>query len=567
MKILVIQLSRFGDLLQTTPMLHALRRRYPKASITVLSRYNVIEIYKDNLDVDYVELFNIEAYTKELVEKPEDILSSYVKLKDAVARLNSRKFDLVINATHDRFSTFLTYLLVPPEVKGMYLGADKRLQILINGFWFRYLRCTSEFRKTASFNLSDIYKNGVGGDIDARNLFFQPPADSLLEAEHLLNQYYIDNRRNYYIGFQLGTSSGSRRWPLERFAALGNMLHRDEASQVVLLGSRDEKGMGKKVASLMEVKPIDLIGKTNLSTLAALLKKCGLLVTNDTGTMHLAEAVGTRCLAFFFESANPFQTGPYGAGHIVCAPELDCFPCPTTFKCDEKECLDVITVDTMHQLIEQKLGKNTPQAIHAPEGMRIYETRFSKSGIWDAWPLEKTRLNKNDFARRIYRSLWLKYAKEIGEGVFEERDGELQTILTEEFKEWTKCYVIEKQSVQDWHEDFSNSVDTLEENADKGRTLLKEIGTAISSPSFDGTVITTKSNEIGLLDQQITQLGKSNAWVTPLTSLFELELEQVKDHNFFTLFKLWEQAYDELKVRLNLLGKEIATARDLLLTS
>lgn len=564
MKILVIQLSRFGDLLQTTPMLCALRRRYPHASITVLSRYNVMEIYKDNPDVDYVELFSIEAYTNKLIEGPEDILSYYVELRDAVARLKSMKFDLVLNTTHDRFCTFLAYLLAAPEIKGMYLSAAKRLRILINGFWFKYLRCTSNFREIASFNLADIYKNAVGGDMALRNLFFHTPDGPLLEAEHLLNRNSIDNKRNYYIGFQLGTSTGNRRWPLKYFAALGNMLHQDKRAQVVLLGNSDEKGMGEKLAGLMEVKPLDFIGRTNLSVLAAILKKCVLLVTNDTGTMHLAEAVGTRCVALFFESANPFQTGPYGAGHIICAPELDCFPCPTTFKCEDKKCLDVITVDTVYRLIRHKLDENTAKTIHPTGGVRIYETRFVKTGTWDAWPMEKARLNKNDLARRIFRSMWLQYAQKAGEVFFEGKEGELQAALTGELKEWAGCYVIEKQFIQDWLEDFSVSLDMLEENMNTGITLLEEIVTACSAVPFNQDAVTAKSDDVGVLDQQIIQAGESNIWLSQITNLFELELEQIQDSNFFVMLTAWKQTYNAMKLRVDLLKKEIQVANELL---
>jgi ADP-heptose:LPS heptosyltransferase len=556
-KILVIQLSRFGDLLQTTPMLRALRRRYPQASITVLARYNVIEIYKDNPDVDYVELFHIEAYTKKLMESPDDIYRSYVELRDAVLRLKTMKFDLIINTTHDRFSTFLAYLLESPEIKGMYLSAQKRLRILVHGFWFRYLRCAPEFRKNASFNLVDIYKNAVGGDISTRDLFFYTPGDALLAAEDLLNQNDINNKTNNLIGFQIGTSTGNRRWPLECFAALGNMLHQDKGVRVVLLGSKDEKGMGEKVAGLMEVKPIDLIGKTALSVLAAVLKKCALLVTNDTGTMHLAEAVGTRCVALFFESANPFQTGPYGAGHIIFSPDLDCFPCPTTFRCMEKKCLDAINVDIVYQLIQYKLNKDKTQTIHSPEGTRIYETRFSQTGIWNTWPINNSRMDKNEFIRMAYRSIWLKYDQQMGEGLFTEKDGELQTILIEEFKEWASRYSIEKPSVEAWLNDFGNGLDILEEKIDKGMSLLEEINTSITSGPFNGSAVTTRSTEVGLFDQQIIQLGKSNSWISQLTSLFELELEQIQDNNFFIMLQAWQQTYEELRLRVDWVRKEI----------
>ena len=161
MRILVLQLSRFGDLLQTTPMLRALRVRYPQAHITVLSRYNLLQIYRDNPNVDHVELFDIEGYTRTILAAPADLFAAYRELRDAARGLRSREFDLVLNATHDRFSTFLTHLLAPPTIKGMHLSSRNGLRISIQGFWFQYLRCTAGFRETAGFNLVDIYKNTI----------------------------------------------------------------------------------------------------------------------------------------------------------------------------------------------------------------------------------------------------------------------------------------------------------------------------------------------------------------------------------------------------------------------
>jgi len=561
-KILVIQTSRFGDLLQTTPMLHALRRRYPDASITVLSRYNVLEIYKDNPDIDYIELFNIEEYTNRLLNNPGDTYRSYTELRDAVNRLKSMKFDLLVNTTHDRFSTFLSYLIGSSEIKGMYLSPNKRLKIHIDGFWFRYLRCTSEFRQIAPFNLSDIYKNAIGGDQDTRKLFFNLEPKNELEAQNILIE--SPDTKICYIGFQLGTSTGNRRWPLQYFAKLGDMLQEQKGNRVVLLGSKDEKNLGKEITIQMKNAPINLIGKTNISLLAAILKRLSLLVTNDTGTMHLAEAVDTKCVSLFFESANPFQTGPYGSEHIICSPDLECFPCSTTFQCDDKKCLNVIPSEIVCQLVNYKLGKVDAQQIQIPEGMQAHETRFDRLGVWDVWPFNKISLNKNELARRLYRRMWIKYSEETEDIHLEKKEDDLQSAQVEELKPWYQCYKTEVSYLQGWFEEFRASLNLIERKTDNGISLIDDIISESVNVPFDRNAVIMKSEDLERIDKEIIQLGESTLMLRQMSSLFKLELEQIEDTNFFIMLNQWKQTYERLKHWECLLREDINLMSEIL---
>src|SRR5207247_7538000 len=117
----------------------------------------------------------------------------------------------------------------------------------------------------------------------------------------------------------------TKRWPLESFAAVGDRLQQDEATRVVLIGGRDERPVGKQVMRAMQTAPIDLMGQTTLKELIALLRRARLLVTNDSGPMHLAAAVGTPVIALFGPT-DLARTGPYGAGHTVLRTAAPCTP-------------------------------------------------------------------------------------------------------------------------------------------------------------------------------------------------------------------------------------------------
>jgi ADP-heptose:LPS heptosyltransferase len=562
-KILVIQLSRFGDLLQTTPMLETLRRRHPGAFIVALCRYNVMEVYRDNPHIDHLEVFNIEEFAERIIKNTGELWTLYLELKAAVAHLRDMHFDLVVNITHDRFSTFLAYLLGAPEAKGMILSNSPKPQFTINGFWFRYLKSTSEVRRTAGFNLVDIYKNAVGKDKDAKRLFFHVSGQHLTRAELLLGVEKRDKAKKY-LAFQLGASSSGRCWPIDRFGALGDMLQRKTGMTLVVVGSSNETWMSLELSKRMPSKPIDLTGKTTLAELAAVLNRCSLLVTNDTGTMHLAAAVGTPCVALFMESANPYQTGPYGEGHIICSPELDCFPCPTNHHCPDKKCSERLSVETVYALICQMIGGDPPKINHPLEGQRVYRTVFDETGQFDLRPLGKIPLRKSDLVRKIYRSMWLKYSGNLGDWAAPCGNDQFRDALIESFREWAECFSIDHRAASDWLLEARNDLAGLDGIVKKGVALTDQVERTLAA-SIDGEVLRKLADEIGPVDDEIRRVGKSCIWATQLTSSFETDLEQAQDNDFIGLLSVWRDAYRELQSRIRLLNNEIGVAEKLVI--
>ena len=103
---------------------------------------------------------------------------------------------------------------------------------------------------------------------------------------------------------------------------------------------------------------IDLTGKTDLLQLAAVLEHCRLLITNDTGTMHVAAAVGTPVVAIFGPT-DPKTTGPWGEGHAIVKKEVDCSPCLKRVCPTDHACMKKVTVDEVEALIDHRLGSVT----------------------------------------------------------------------------------------------------------------------------------------------------------------------------------------------------------------
>ena len=117
-----------------------------------------------------------------------------------------------------------------------------------------------------------------------------------------------------------------KRWPITSYAALINQLIRELKAGIIILGSKEDIPLAEKISFLASGRPVVSAGKTSLKTLSALLERVDLLVTNDSGPMHIAAALGTPVVALFGPT-NPGLTGPYGDGHKVLRKEMECSPC------------------------------------------------------------------------------------------------------------------------------------------------------------------------------------------------------------------------------------------------
>lgn len=156
------------------------------------------------------------------------------------------------------------------------------------------------------------------------------------------------------VGICAGAEYGpAKRWALERFAEVANAVPQVEW---VLVGAPGEKEMGERLSSMITGRHQNLVGKTSLTELIQRLRQCSLLVTNDTGTMHLAAAIGVPTVSIF-GSTEPVLTGPVGPQHTVVRHHVPCSPC---FKREcpfgHYECMTKITPERVVQTVRRKLG-------------------------------------------------------------------------------------------------------------------------------------------------------------------------------------------------------------------
>ncbi|MDT7806999.1 MAG: heptosyltransferase [Acidobacteriota bacterium] len=145
------------------------------------------------------------------------------------------------------------------------------------------------------------------------------------------------------------TNSRAKRWPIERFAALADMLSERAGAEIVLVGAREELEISEEVARRMRTCPVVLTGRTDLSQMAAVLGAADLLVTNDTGPAHVAAAVGCPVVVIFGPT-NPTTTRPFSPLAEVVRRPPDCAPCMLRDCPIDHRCMTAITAEEVFEL-------------------------------------------------------------------------------------------------------------------------------------------------------------------------------------------------------------------------
>ena len=130
-----------------------------------------------------------------------------------------------------------------------------------------------------------------------------------------------------WIALQPGARWWNKRWPVDRFAALARrLLAMDESIGIVVLGGSDDRPLGAAIAVAAGSRCLDLTGQLSLPGMVEWLRRCEVLVTNDTGPMHVAVALGLPVVALFGPT-EPSRTGPYRQPESVLRVDLPCAPC------------------------------------------------------------------------------------------------------------------------------------------------------------------------------------------------------------------------------------------------
>ena len=327
-KILLIRLSSLGDIVLTTPAIRAIRTHYPNAYIAMLVAKQSADVLRQNPHLNEIIQFNRSARDKDTGE-----------MVRIVRILRQRKFALSFDFQRKLRTELLMYLSGASERVGKGLLCT--------------LRVPEQGNKHATEHYFDLlHAAGIPAEDRQLEMF-------LSKTERADACYAFEEAGISEIQLKIGLFPGAgwklREWMPERFAAIGDRLVAQYDAQVIIYGGPKEGELVHKVKNLMQHPSIAFSGNLHIRQLAACIEKCDMFLTNDTGPMHIAAAVGTPTIALFGPgNHNRFQ--PIGDAHTIIRHDVPCSPCKQfTDKCKNNICMKGITVDEVWETISSKI--------------------------------------------------------------------------------------------------------------------------------------------------------------------------------------------------------------------
>ncbi|MDI6782715.1 MAG: glycosyltransferase family 9 protein [bacterium] len=347
-KILILRTAYTGDVVMTLPVLNPIRNAFPNAEIYFLTSHSAAPVLEEHPAV--VQVIKYDAFW--FYSQPKGTaFSNYRKI---IRRLRQEEFEVVFDFRGDfRDIFFLAYRS----------RAKHRISYGIGGgaYWLTQVIPWRVLKPRVQFHLDILRELNIPVEDDTPKLYL-----TAAEKQNALTQLKslgLNPEQDVLIGIHSGARMPLKRWTPDRYAELIELIRETNLGKVICFTEPEKGSLCFRRGDVIPAKvgtPIRrfvVLSDLTLRELAAVLSFCKVLVCNDSAPMHIAAAVGSRCVALFGPSKSG-ETAPAGIGHIVIEKE---YPCREG--CDEatcrykivQECMSSITVDEVYHAVEQAI--------------------------------------------------------------------------------------------------------------------------------------------------------------------------------------------------------------------
>jgi len=329
-RILIRSSNWLGDAVMSVPAVRTIKNGRPDAQVTVAAPENIAPVWRLIPEVDAI------------IPIPNGSLFS------AVSSLKRQpEFDVAILFPNSLRVALESWLAGIPRMVG-YSGHCRR--------WLLG-QIVRKPRKPGPPEHHSLRFLRIAADCGAEisNAAYQP-----LNGKHATASQTSNIKHQTFIGLCPGAEYGpAKRWLPERFAEAAAKISAQSSAQWILFGTKNDAALGDQIAASIGDRCVNRIGRTTLDQLIDELRQCRLLLTNDTGTMHLASLLGVPVVAIF-GSTEPRLTGPFGYGHNILRHHVECSPCflrecPIDFRC-MKAVTAQDAADAVLSILGKKLG-------------------------------------------------------------------------------------------------------------------------------------------------------------------------------------------------------------------
>lgn len=350
-KVLVVKFFGIGSLVLATPFFREARKLFPNAEIHLLTLSSNRQITRMIPDLDRVHLVDLGA----------NIFSAVAAFTACLFKTFKQRYDVLIDMEFYTRASAILSLASRARVRigyhslGVYRGDVQSHRIPFNSYW----HVTRNF-----LSLLEPFGQQQAEQNPTLRLEF---ASSHTEPTHkVLAALGGDDSRFIVVNVNAGELAYERRWLPDRFARLAAWLSKHYDLSCVFIGSQNERSYAQTVVDAAHAeggKVLNVAGELDLESLAQVCLKSLLVISNDSGPLHIAAAVGARVVGFYGPE-TPVLYGPVGDGHLSFHRSLSCSPCINIeqgkrFKCWHKTllCQEGTTAEFAFQRIQERFGE------------------------------------------------------------------------------------------------------------------------------------------------------------------------------------------------------------------
>ncbi len=339
MNILIVKTSAIGDVTHTMPALNCLRNHFPEAHITWLVEEAASDLITGHKAVNRVLISKRQKWVKEF--RSGAYLRAIKKALFFVKQLREREYDLVIDFQGLLKSGIWVWLSRGKK----RVGFGKGMQHSECSYIFLNKKVPAVDMEIHALDRELLLLEAI--DVPCAEVVYDFPITALhrQKVDTLLTEAGFQKETQSLIAINPQTKWETKLWYNDRFSEVADRLAA-KGTFVVFTGGGADKDVITEIQKKMQHSSLDLTGKSSLKELAALYECADLVISTDTGPMHIAAAVGTPVVALFGPTA-PWRTGPHGDGHQVLRHALACSPCfkrQCLLEKDKKQCMKAISV-------------------------------------------------------------------------------------------------------------------------------------------------------------------------------------------------------------------------------
>lgn len=512
--IALLQMTRFGDLIQTAQAVHNFKVAYPNYRMVLIARSQFAKPLSFMLNKYFDAVYTIDTQSIFQDHQTAGMAKSLNGLNSFLNELKAEKIDALINLSFSKSSSYLTSIIPAQHKIGSFHDFNNKIQI--NDKWSQILYSTVMRGALNPYSLVDLFKNIIG---------IKHTEPTHATAANL-------NSRANLIVVHPFASSDRKAWKAEKWVeVIYKTLKDNDKCTITIVGAKNEMLKSHVITENPLLKPfahrlLNVTGKTSIEELSSVVGQARLFVGHDSMVGHLAAINKTPTLTISLGNVRPHETTPYQLNAYNLAPRTKCFPCFPSDACAYTQCHHDIPYQMVSNLIKQLMTgnpvdaewiKNANSSFHL-SSVNLYRTSFNNGQL----TLDSLIADQQDIAdifRTLYRVTWSFVMNDV-----------------EEVFPFPKLSPSSHRDLLDAMTGLQHLFELSEFGQKYSRFILEEISSA--TPSI--AKIKEYSKKIDEIDQLQAMVQKTSPYLAPIIDYFTVRKGNLFGEN---IVKLTESSY------------------------